>query len=422
MSTKTILRTTASTLTYTGTTESPELFTNMTATMSTGTTLTHTTTLINTKTTASSDAKSKSTSPTMFHSSSELNNISNSVEASISTQSLTGTDSVYSTLKLSTAIKSFSDLGTFSTTENTNGNSTFDQSTTRIGQRNKHSITSYQPTDTTMYRESKDEGIWNPFTDVHTLTAASASTVIVVVLVIIILVIRKKKQGKCQSEDNARNGDYKLPTAGNNFKSYETPCDLDSSEYHIPSQVDNTYQTLDFTVRSHVSPKFAAENNYSISNIANLNLKEDHFTKGKNAMFDLKGIVDERDRNLQKTPLFHQSPSTKTIPSEETVAYCDTAIFHQEFLYDVPKNSIIDGVINPKNYFTGNQNAVATIPSKEINQLKSTRILKDKTVNAMDSFKEKLNMSLSKKQFRQPNAYPVNPFPPSDTEIYSFAK
>lgn len=164
MSTKTILRTTASTLTYTGTTESPELFTNMTTTMSTRTTLTHTTTLINTKTTASSDAKSKSTSPTMIHSSSELNNISNSVEASISTQSLTGTDSVYSTLKLSTAIKSSSDLGTFSTTENTNGNSTFDQSTTRIGQRNKHSITSYQPTDTTMYRESRDEGISNPFT------------------------------------------------------------------------------------------------------------------------------------------------------------------------------------------------------------------------------------------------------------------
>ncbi|XP_063444479.1 uncharacterized protein LOC134724974 [Mytilus trossulus] len=212
------------------------------------------------------------------------------------------------------------------------------------------------------------------------------------------------------------------PKDWTDFRSYEPPWDLDSSEYHIPSEVNNTYQTLDFTVRSHVTPKFAAENNYSVANFANITQKGDHFTKGKAAMFKMKDIGDESGRNLQKTPLFNQSPSTKTIPSEETVAYCDTAIFHQEFLYDVPKNLIFDAVRNPNNNFTGEQKAVAIIPSTELNQLKSTRILKDKKENAMDSFKDKLNMSLSKKQFRQPNAYPLIPFPPSETEIYSFAK
>ncbi|CAG2192310.1 unnamed protein product [Mytilus edulis] len=229
------------------------------------------------------DAKSKSTSPTMFHSSSELNNISNSVEASISTQSLTGIDSVYSTLKLSTAIKSSSDLGTFSTTENTIGNSTFDQSTTRIGQ-------------------------------------------------------RKQTLNYCIST-------YRY--------------------YHSIIHIRPLILLYEVTWLQNLQRKIT-----TLFQHCKFKSKEDHFTKGKNAMFELKGIVDESDRNLQKTPLFYQSPSTKTIPSEETVAYCDTAIVHQEFLYDVPKNSIIDGVRNPNNNFTGEQKAVAIIPSKEINQLK----------------------------------------------------
>ncbi|VDI52203.1 Hypothetical predicted protein [Mytilus galloprovincialis] len=362
-------------------------------------------------------------------SSSEPNNTNDSETNGISTQSH------IETVNSTTANIDSSGLSTLSSTEKGIDRYISDElSTQQSGQTNKTFDTTYQFTNTTMSHESREENILHPFTsniDVLTVTAASASTVIVVISLIICIVLRKRKRTECKSGDVKRNGDYELAMEvmsdqtlkdWTDFRSYETPWDLDSGEYHIPSEVNNTYQTLDFTVRSHVTPKFAAENNYSFANIANINQKGDNFTKGKNTMFELKGIVDESDRNQQKTPLFYQSPSTKAIPSEETVAYCDTAIVHQEFLYDVPKNSIIDGVINPKNYFTGNQNAVATIPSKEINQLKSTRILKDKTVNAMDSFKEKLNMSLSKKLFRQPNAYPMNPFPPSDTEIYSFAK
>ncbi|CAC5398270.1 unnamed protein product [Mytilus coruscus] len=176
---------------------------------------------------------------------------------------------------------------------------------------------------------------------------------------------------------------YRSPTVWTDFRSSDNPWDLAPCEYHIPSEVDNMYHSLDFTVRSHVAPKFAGEDNYSVVNIANNKQKGEHFTKSKNAMFELKDMGDKSSRNLQKTPIFNQSRPTKTIPSEETVAYCDTAIVHQEFLYDVPKHSIIDGVGHSNkegdtNNFTANQRAVTIFPSKEINQVINTRIAKDK--------------------------------------------
>ncbi|CAC5384546.1 unnamed protein product [Mytilus coruscus] len=98
--------------------------------------------------------------------SSKPNNISHSDDASsISTQSDIETHSDNSALKLSTTSIDSSGLSTFGITEKTNGNSTLVQSTKMIGQKNKSSVTTYQPTDTTIHHESGKEDILNPFTD-----------------------------------------------------------------------------------------------------------------------------------------------------------------------------------------------------------------------------------------------------------------
>lgn len=191
-----------------------ELSTTSTTAMSSRSPLKTTATLTYTKITVSSNVNSKTLSPTTFHSSKiitrtgmtqneqyskqmtttytitnasknvttivslstvnsttlspEPTNIYNSDErTSKSTQSNNETDLVNSTVKLSTVNQGSSDLDTFSTTEINTGISTFDQSTTINEQSQKHSITTYQPPDTTMYPESTQsngEGILNLFT------------------------------------------------------------------------------------------------------------------------------------------------------------------------------------------------------------------------------------------------------------------
>ncbi|CAC5423948.1 unnamed protein product [Mytilus coruscus] len=268
----------------------------------------------------------------------EPNSISNSDDAAvISTQSDIETDLVNSTLKLSTASIDSSGLSTFSMTEKNIGKTTLDQSTKFIGQNNKPSVNTYQPTDTTMYHESGKEDISNPFTDkidVLTVTAAIASTVIVVISVIIFIVIRKRRrQRKAHAEGNGNHFELgaRQPNTANENRSYEEPwgylktintgireCqiydevkDLDSFERQIYDEATNQYQHLDFDLQSK-QPKFLeAEYDSSIATLP--------FPKS----------------DINKT----STNSAKNKSARENVAYCDTAIVHTKYLYDTPKQA-----------------------------------------------------------------------------------
>ncbi|CAC5384998.1 unnamed protein product [Mytilus coruscus] len=142
----------------------------------------------------------------------------------------------------------------------------------------------------------------------------------------------------------------------------QRPGNISLSNYQNPVDMDNQYKRLDFTMQNdeHKSLK-EVHNDYSM-----------HYYKGTGSpavnnygsKFSKKARLSERTNDLKevhnnyslpydsithppvvnnddtKQNEFKAGPSvtTKDI-GHEHVSYCDTAIVHEDFLYDIPKHS-----------------------------------------------------------------------------------
>lgn len=154
------------------------------------------------------------------------------------------------------------------------------------------------------------------------------------------------------SNDRSRNRKNTVPFI---LQQKHRPGNISVSKYQEPIDMENQYQRLDFSMRSDLNEVhddnamqfYKRTSTPAVTEDNSKPLKKAGLTKGT---IDLKEVYN--NYSLPYDALSHQlvgnddtrlqiktRPSVTTKDEKHTnVAYCDTAIVHEDFLYDVPKH------------------------------------------------------------------------------------